>query len=88
MYKITIEKIETVEVTRKGEWGVIEKRPYTQKEMDDKYNPEDYKGKLKDVLGYKDSFKSKEEVKMLILEQSIKELELNKVLIAVNNIGD
>ena len=87
MYKITIEKIETEKITKKGEWGTIEKRPYTKKEMEGKYNIEEFNGKLKEFFGYQPEYQTIREKTTLILEQSIKELDLNTVLIAVNKIG-
>ena len=86
MYKITIEKIVTEKVTKQGEYGVIETRPYTVEEMKNVNNPEDYKGAIKDVRGYKPSYETLREVKTTILEQTVENIDLNTVLIAINNI--
>ena len=41
---------------------------------------------IKEVLGYRESYETIRDKTTLVLEQSVKELDLNTVLIAVNNI--
>ncbi len=87
MYKITIEKIETEKVTKQGEYGIIEKRPYTQEEMDTSYHGfEQEANQLKEIRGYKPSYEVVREKTTQILEQTVDNLDVKKVLIAINEI--
>lgn len=91
MYKITIEKIENEKVTKKGEYAVVEKRPYTQAELDEANNgfikDDTEPQSLKSVYGYLPEYEVIREKKTDILEQSVEDLDVVAVIKAINKIG-
>lgn len=86
MYEIIIKKKETVNKTVNGDWKIIEKRPYTQKEYDDACNPfkSDPKELLKEIYGYTPPTVKSVEVETLLLHQFIENLDLRNVILSIN----
>jgi len=86
MYKITIEKIDKTNKMVQGEWGVIDKRPYTEEEAKKAYEFKEFKGELKEVRGYRPNVEKTIETETTILTQTIDELDLVSVIKAINKI--
>lgn len=88
MYKVTIIEIEEVEVTRRGQWTTIEERPYTEEELNDmaSYDRNQCEGKIKKVLGYTPDVKSIDDKETKILEQTVENLDIGKVIKAINDL--
>jgi len=88
MYRIRIEKIEEIEHEKKGDWVVIEKRPYTQEEVDaanstwreDEIEPKS----LKEVRGYTPSYITAKVTEHEVYRQLVNDLDLAAVILAVN----
>ena len=87
MYKITIEKIERKVEVVQGEWGRIDERPYTDKELEDSviYSKAS-KNQIKPVMGYAPDVKKTVRLEQVILEQNVEELDLVSIIKAINGI--
>lgn len=92
-YKITITKIEEKTVTRKGDWTIVDKRPWTEKELSDALSShygstKDFldKNPLKEVRDYSPSWQGIESNEIKVLEQTVSEIDLTAVIKAINNI--
>lgn len=90
-YKITIEKIETLTVTRQGAWVVIDKRPWNGVELDEKtsYRQGGFEEFLKDnplkeVMGYAPNISAQETKETVVLEQTVEALNIRAVINAIN----
>jgi len=86
MYKITIEKIEITKQTVRGEYGVIDKRPYTKEEVENSHDADQLKGKIKEVWGIKHNVEKTVKTEQMILEQTVDDLDLIAIVKAINNI--
>lgn len=92
-YQITIKKIEQVKVTRRGEYGVIDKRPWTDQELAEEMSSM-YRGKeqfleknpLRQVMGYQPNREEVEDKETKVLEQTVESLDLAAVIKAVNGL--
>jgi hypothetical protein len=89
-YKITITKLESIEVTRKGDWCVVDKRPWTEAELGEEVanhygNKAGFleKNPLKEVRDYAPSWKG---VETKVLEQTVENIDLAAVIKAVNGL--
>lgn len=90
-YHVTLTKVEYRTVTRKGEWGTVDERPWTQKELDDNakaYNQQDFleKNPLKKVYGYKPDIADVEPKETKVLEQTLEDIDLPAVIKALNGL--
>lgn len=92
-YKITITKVESVELIERGEWTIVEERPWTEEELGVersakygdwqeflKQNP------LKEVYGYAQGRSAIKEVETEVLKQTVETLDLSAVIKAINGI--
>lgn len=84
-YKITVTKIEKLTVTRRGEWRVIDKRPYTQEEVTQFCAGAD-STEIKEVMGYTPDREVVEENEIEMLSQVVEDLDFTEVVKAVNQI--
>jgi len=94
-YEIIIKKTEEVTRLKKGEWGVIDKRPWTQEEVADQTNHTFYRSDsnqflernpLKELMGYRPERDTVETVETEILKQTVDNLDLAAVIKAINNL--
>ena len=91
-YKIIITKIETKKVTKEGDYQIVDRRPWTDEEIDKTtkhYQSNDnflQNNPLKEVIGYAPSRESTEEKEIKVLEQTIENLDLSAVIKAINGI--
>lgn len=92
-YKITITKIEERTVTKRGEFTLVNERPWTEEELNKemashygdrqeflKDNP------LKKIRDYAPSWQGIEQVETEVLKQTVETLDLAAVIKAVNGI--
>lgn len=90
-YQITIKKIETNTVTKRGDYTVIDKKPWDESTLADERV---YGGKeeflkrcpLKEIMGYAPSWQGVETVETEVLKQTVDELDLPAVIRAVNGL--
>lgn len=87
MYKVEVTKIDKVEKVVKGEWAVLEKRPYTKEECDEAGYGENFKAELKSIYGYAEPQKQMVETEVKVLSQTVEGLDLIEVIKAINGIG-
>lgn len=87
MFKITIEEIKTIEETEEGEYMVIDKRPYTAAEIGEQGNPEYYKDKLREIRGYAPNKTVSKKISIETFKQTVDELDLPAVIMAVNGLN-
>ena len=92
-YEITIKKIEPRTITKRGEYTVIDKRPWTEQELNEVNtriygSTDDFlsKNQLKEVHGYTPSWEGFELVETELLKQTVDKLDLNEVIRAVNGL--
>jgi hypothetical protein len=90
-YKITITKIETVETKVANHWVVLDKRPWTDKDFEDRstrYDGHSFfdKTPLKEVMGYAPEKTVSEQVKTKVLIQTVDDLDLPAVIKAINKL--
>lgn len=92
-YKITITKIETVQSTEQGDYTIIDKRPWTEKELDEEKSRAYGDGKsfleknpLKEIRGYAPARSVEKAVETKVLKQTIEQLDLPAVIKAINNL--
>lgn len=94
MFEITIIEKTTVKRTGGKEWKVVDKRPYTTKEIDDDvYGRAEIKRELekgivpiKEVMGYTPEKEVEEVVTREVFKQTIEQISLNEIIKAINNI--
>ncbi len=94
MYEITITEKTTVKKIGGKEWKVIDKRPYTNQEInDDVYGRSEIKRELekgivpiKEVMGYTPEKEIEETTTREVLKQTVTEIDLQKVIKAINKI--
>jgi len=86
MYKITIEKVTTKKEVVDGLWTIVDKRPYTEKEAHDAFEPQEFAKELKEVRGYAPSREVTVTVEQTVLIQEVEELDIAKVIIAINKL--
>lgn len=90
-YEITITRKETVECNKRGDYTVVDRRPWTQKELSEssgygntdaflKTNP------LKEVRDYAPDWRGYETKTTEVLKQTVDELDLAAVIKAVNGL--
>lgn len=90
-YKITITKIESKTVTKRGDYTIVDRVPWTEKDIVDertygsresflKSNP------LKEIRDYAPSWQGVETVEIEVLKQTVEELDLAAVIKAVNGL--
>ncbi len=84
-FKITIEKITSVPVMQRGQWVVIEKRPYTNAELED-IPRRDLAPDMKEVMGYAPDRMGNETKVEEVYSQIVEELEITDVISAVNGL--
>jgi hypothetical protein len=91
MYKITIIKVESKPSTKRGDYTVVNRVPWTEKDLVDeltygskesflKSNP------LKEIRDYAPSWQGFETVETEMLKQTVEELDLAAVIKAVNGL--
>jgi hypothetical protein len=92
-YKITITKIETKTVTKRGDYTIIDKRPWTDKELSEALSShygdkKDFlaKNPLKEVRDYAPSWQGVENEEIEVLKQTVETLDLAAVIKAVNGL--
>lgn len=95
-YKITIERIETVKTSQKGQWQIIAKRPWTEAEISNRAECYDRnhetsfveKHPLNEVFDYAPDREVLQTATTEIFKQIIPDIyfEFEKVVKAVNNI--
>jgi len=91
-YKITITRIDERKTTKRGQWTVVDKRPWKEAELDKdgvfSENREHFlqKEPLKEVFGYTPDVEAAEVVTTTLLEQTVENLDLVDVIKAVNGI--
>jgi hypothetical protein len=92
-YKITITKIESKVVKRKGNWTTVDQRPWTDEELSHEFsqhygNKQGFleKNPLKEIRGYAPPVDGIETEETKILEQTVNELDLAAVIKAVNDL--
>lgn len=94
-YEITIKKTEEVTRLKKGEWGVVDKRPWTEEELSEQVshsfyrsNPNQFleRNPLKELMGYQPERDTVETVETEILKQTVNNLDLAAVIKAINNL--
>lgn len=90
MYEIIIKKT-VLRKTTKREYGIIEKRPYTDEELSEanRYWRDDKEmaKQIKDVMGYRQPSEVEEKEERTIYRQEVDELDLEVVIMAVNKIA-
>lgn len=88
MYQIVIKKIEKKTETSNGNWTIIDKRPYTEEELENvpPHNRSRYNDELKEVYGYPPPHEKEVEREVKVLEQTVDELDLVEVIKAINGI--
>jgi hypothetical protein len=92
MYRITITKVEEKQVTRRGEWTVVDKRPWTQKELSDSCyagtREDDFlkSRPLKEVQGHAPDTTETREQEIEILKQNVETLDVASVIKAINGL--
>lgn len=93
-YTITITKVEEVPVVKRGAYTIIDRRPWTEQELD---NERQYcfgegkekwlaKNPLKDVLGYAPDVEVIENKETKVLEQTVESLDIPAVIKAINGL--
>lgn len=91
-FKITITKIEEKTVTKRGEYTIIEKRPWTDEEIDKAAGAYgDFasfveKNPLREIRDYAPNWQGIEQVETEVLKQTVETLDLAAVIKAVNGI--
>ena len=92
-YKITITKIETVQSTEQGDYTIIDRRPWTKKELDEEKSHAYGDGKtfleknpLKEIRGYAPARSIEKAVETEVLKQTVETLDLSAVIRAVNGL--
>lgn len=92
-YKITITKIETKTVTKRGDYTIIDKRPWTDAELSEALSShygdrKDFltKNPLKEVRNYAPSWQGVENEETEVLKQTVETLDLAAVIKAVNGL--
>ena len=93
-YEITVKKITEREVVRRGEWRVIDKRPWTDDELQQERISSYYhneqgvlsRAPLKEVLGYCPDVCVTETVETELLKQTVDDLDLAAVVKAINKL--
>jgi len=92
-YKIVITKIEDKTTRKQGDWTVIEKRPWTEKDFRDESDKvygsaKDFfeKNPLNSVYGYTPEREVTVQEEVKVLEQTVETLDLAAVIKAINQI--
>lgn len=88
-YKITIEKIEAVTTTKRGEHTVIAEVPWTDKELmnrSETYYRQSEMPPLQKIYGYAPSVEVTEQKSSKVLEQTVEEIDMAAVIKAINKI--
>jgi len=85
-YVITITQVETVKATVRGQWTVVNERPYTNSEMNDAYTTKEGDPPLKREYGYAPDREGEKEVFTKLFEQTLDQIDLPAIIIAANNI--
>lgn len=90
-YKITISKIDTQETEKDGDYVIIDKRPWTEAELESaaSYGREDKfvkENPLKEIRGYAPRRKVIEKIDAKVLEQVVDNLDLGAVIKAINGL--
>lgn len=91
-YKIVINRIEKEQVEERGEWRVIDKRPWTAAELSDAApfaQTESFAAKnpLKEICGYTPSRTVTREIDVKVLEQTVETLDIAAVIKAINGLA-
>ena len=86
MYKITIEKVTQNKKLVKGDWVIVDQRPYTNADMKDSFSGTSYEGKTKSVYGYLEDKEVEVDSTIKVLEQTVDDIDLVSVIKAINNI--
>ncbi len=92
-YQIIITRIDTKKTTKRGEYTVIDKVPWTQKELS-KASDEIYgtsvnflnENPLREVRGYAPNYEALESVSTQVLQQEVEDLDLAAVIKAINKL--
>lgn len=92
-YKITITKVEEVEAKEDGQWTIVEKRPWTEKELGNAISSAYGDGKefvasnpLKEVRDYAPARVVSKQIETEVLKQTVESLDLAAVIKAVNGL--
>lgn len=88
-YTVTIVKNEQVKSMKQGEWTTVDKRPWTESEMQASANYWDKsvdKEPLKEIRGYAPDREVIESKEVQVLRQTIDTLDLAAVIKAINGL--
>ena len=87
MYKITIEQTKKESITTYGDWVRLDDEEVARDKIwtDEGNEP---KTRIKEIHGRSPNVTKEVEVTTEIYKQSVDELDLNKVIFAVNGLGD
>lgn len=91
-YKIAITKVEEVEATQRGEYTIIDTRPWTKNEIGQQnfFGQSENKwleqNPLKEIRGYAPDRTIKKEQETEVLKQTVETLDLAAVIKAVNGL--
>ena len=89
-YRITIEKVESIEVSEHGDYTVIDERPYTDEEVqqaNSNWRNSETVNILHRVFGYPPNRMVQKLSNTLILLQEVEELDLVAVIKAINGMA-
>ena len=87
MYKITIKKTEIKETPAGSNWAVIgERLPGEEKLPEEEESRTERNALVLKVYGYTPPITKKEEQETEIYKQSVEDLDLSAVIIAINNL--
>lgn len=85
MYKILIRKMETKTENVDGEWRIVDTRPFTREELNDTADLNYWKGETKEIMGYTPPTQKTIESDIIIYSQILDDIELSKIIIAIND---
>ncbi len=91
-YEITIKKIDTKTVTKRGDYSVVDTRPWTTKELaDESYHREAVahfleRNPVKEIRDYAPDWQGLETTQTEILKQTVETIDLAAVIKAINGL--
>ena len=86
MYKITIERKITEKKMVRGDYEILEKRPYTKEECNAAAYGENFEKELKSIYGYGESYEKEITTEVKVFEQTVEDMDIEEVILAVNGI--
>jgi len=85
-YKVVITEITEKEIVEQGDWCIVEKRPYTDDELNGIGDPTYYSQHRKEIRGYAPDVTTIKEFSREVYTQNVDDLLLENVIKAVNGI--